>query len=98
MLTVSKGDRRVAAMVLNSAVNDVRGIVQCLVPGCEAHIVLMCGDGDPAGFVEWFMMTHDCDPQRYHRRMPRMVVCGQGMTNAVTTSSETPPSGLRQRR
>jgi hypothetical protein len=58
-------------MVLNSAVNDVRGIVQCLVPGCEAHIVLMHDDGDPAAFVDDFMMTHDCNSDRFPARRDR---------------------------
>lgn len=59
-------------MVLNSAVNDVRGIVQCLVPGCEAHIVMMRDDGDPAAFVNDFMMTHDCDPKRFQGKRDRV--------------------------
>lgn len=68
MLTVSKDNRRVAAMVLNNAVNSVRGIVQCLVPGCEAHIVMMQEDGNPSAFIDDFMMSHDCDPGRFPER------------------------------
>jgi hypothetical protein len=68
MLTVRKGNRHVAAMVLNVAVNEVRGIVNCLVPGCEAHTVMMSADGDPAAFIDDFMMTHDCDPDRFPER------------------------------
>ena len=71
MLTVTKGSRRVAAMVLNIPVNDVRGIVQCLVPGCEANSVLMVDDGDPAAFIDDFMMMHDCDPARFPKRRAR---------------------------
>lgn len=61
----SKGDRKIAAMILNTAVNGVRGIVQCMVPGCQAHAVLMEADGNAAAYVDKFMMTHDCDPQRF---------------------------------
>ena len=71
MLTVSKGGRRVAAMVLNSAVNGVRGIVQCLVPGCETHIVLLDDDGDPAAFIDEFLTTHACNPNRFPERRNR---------------------------
>lgn len=71
MLTVTKKGRHVAAMVLSSPVNDVRGIVQCLVPGCEAHVVLMHDDGDPAAFIDDFLLTHDCDPGRFPKRRDR---------------------------
>ena len=68
MLTVSKGKRRVGAMVLNVPVNEVRGIVQCLVPGCEAHIVMMGDTRDPAAFIDDFLRTHDCDSKRFARK------------------------------
>jgi urease accessory protein UreE len=68
MLIVRKGNRHVAAMVLNSSVNFVRGIVQCQVPGCEAHVVMMEKDGTPTAFIDDFMMTHDCDPNRFPER------------------------------
>lgn len=68
MITVSKGNRRVAAMVLNNAVNGVRGIVQCQVPGCQAHIVMLHEDGNSAAFIDDFLMTHDCNPNRFPER------------------------------
>ena len=68
MLTVKKGNRHVAAMVLNTSENGVRGIVQCMVAGCQAHIVLMDEDGDPPEFIHEFMMTHDCDSNRFPQR------------------------------
>ena len=71
MLTVRKDNRHVAAMVLNVAVNGVRGIVQCLIPGCEAHIVLLVEDGDPAAFIDGFLTTHDCNPNRFPARRDR---------------------------
>lgn len=67
MLIVKQGDRHVAAMVLNTDVNGVRGIVQCQVPGCEAHIVILLEDGNPAEFIDEFLTTHDCDPNRFRR-------------------------------
>ena len=76
MLTTSRGNRKVAAMLLNIPVNGVCGIVQCMVPGCEAHIVLMQDDGNATTFIDQFMMIHDCDPKRFaagHRRIRRRV-------------------------
>lgn len=67
MLTASRNGRSVAAMVLSRPVNGVRGIVQCAVPGCEAHAVLMHADGAPASLIDEFMMSHDCDPNRFAR-------------------------------
>lgn len=55
-------------MVLNTPVNDVRGIVQCLIPGCEAHIVMLGDTKNPAAFIDDFLLTHDCDPKRFTRR------------------------------
>ncbi len=68
MIEVRKNGRRVAAMVLNEHVNGALGIAQCMIAGCEAHIVVMQELGDPTEQIHEFMMEHDCDPSRYPER------------------------------
>ena len=72
MIQARKNGRHIYAMVLNEPVNDVAGIVQCAIRGCEAHLVLMDDHGDPHRpspheQIDEFMMGHDCDPKRFKR-------------------------------
>jgi hypothetical protein len=67
MLTVKKHGRKVYAMTMTSPVNDVYGVVQCAIDGCQAYMPLMAGHGEspPAEQIHEFMMGHDCDPKRF---------------------------------
>lgn len=67
MIRARKDGREIAAMILNDDVNGVVGIVQCLIPGCEAHLVIMVDDGDPKVVVAEFLEGHDCDPKRFSK-------------------------------
>jgi hypothetical protein len=69
VISIKKDGREVAAMVLNESVNGVRGIVQCMIKGCEAHFVVMEDDDlGCMGAIEEFTMGHDCDPKRFAGR------------------------------
>jgi hypothetical protein len=70
MLDVSKGDRRIRAMVLNEAADRCRGVVQCALDGCQSYMALVepgtqrssgnIEDMTPNEQVAWFLEHHAC--------------------------------------
>jgi hypothetical protein len=60
MLTAKRGRRKIRAMVLKEPVDQCLGVVQCALPGCEAHMPIIV-DADSAGDqVDWFLDNHEC--------------------------------------
>lgn len=70
MLTARKDGREIRAMVMAQPVDRCLGVVQCALPGCEAHMPLVApGDQRSSGNVEtespteqvaWFLEYHAC--------------------------------------
>jgi hypothetical protein len=70
MLDVSKGDRRIRAMVLNEVADRCRGVVQCALDGCQSYMALVefgtqrssgnIEDMTPNEQVAWFLEHHAC--------------------------------------
>jgi len=69
MLIASKNGRKIRAMVLDEPVDRCRGVVQCALPGCKAHMAIVepgtrrasgnVEDGAPTEQVEWFLDGHE---------------------------------------
>ena len=70
MLTASKNGRKIRAMVLKAPVDRCLGVVQCALPGCEAHMAIVeqgarrdsgnVEDETPTEQVAWFLEHHEC--------------------------------------
>jgi hypothetical protein len=60
MLTVSKGGRKIRAMILNKPVDQCLGVVQCALEGCQAYLPLVVDDDSAREQVEWFLEHHEC--------------------------------------
>lgn len=60
MLIASKNGRKIRAMVMNQAVDQCKGVVQCALPGCEAYLALVGDDGSAQEQINWFLERHDC--------------------------------------
>jgi hypothetical protein len=70
MLTVNKHGRKIRAMVMKEPVDGCLGVVQCALPGCEAHMAIVVpGTRRSSGNVEeettsqqvaWFLEHHEC--------------------------------------
>lgn len=70
MLIVNKDGRKIRAMIMDTSVDRCRGIVQCGLPGCEAHMALVepgtprasgnLEEATPSEQVTWFLEHHAC--------------------------------------
>lgn len=70
MLSVTKGDRKIRAMMLNESVDRCRGVVQCALEGCQTYMAIVepgtqrasgnIEDMTPNEQVAWFLQHHDC--------------------------------------
>jgi hypothetical protein len=60
MLTVSKGGRKIRAMVLNEPVDRCLGVVQCALEGCQAYLPLRVDEDSAKEQVAWFLEHHEC--------------------------------------
>lgn len=70
MLTVRKDGRVACAMVMTKPVDECHGVVQCGIDGCEAYIALVVDDDYDVGEqIANFLKDHDCDPNRYPKRI-----------------------------
>jgi hypothetical protein len=69
MLSVTKGDRKIRAMMLNESVDRCRGVVQCALEGCQTYMAIVePGTQRASGNIEdmtpnehaWFLQHHEC--------------------------------------
>ena len=70
MLTASKGNRAIRAMMLNESVDQCRGVVQCALEGCQCYLPIVelgtqrssgnIEDMTPNAQVAWFLEHHEC--------------------------------------
>jgi hypothetical protein len=74
MLVASKNGRTIRAMLLSEPTDRCRGVVQCALEGCEAHMAIVeqgalrddgdVEDGTPQEQVAWFLEHHECRASR----------------------------------
>ena len=70
MLNVSKGNRKIRAMMMNETVDRCRGVVQCALPGCQAYMAIVepgtqrnsgnIEETTPNEQIAWFLEHHEC--------------------------------------
>jgi hypothetical protein len=88
MLIASKDGRKIRAMVMDVPVDRCRGIVQCGLPGCEAHMAIvepgttrisgLLEEATPTEQVAWFLEHHECHaPPRRQEGPPTARVAGR---------------------
>lgn len=63
MIVAEKDNHKIYVMTMAEPVDQCRGVVQCALEGCQAHMPLIdpqVDGGSVSERVEWFLEHHEC--------------------------------------